>query len=137
LAADRPDIVVRLNVLALLTTLPVTVVLTWQFGLVGAASSWVWYHVFAFVYVVPRICRECLGIEPRVWFLHALRVFCLIAGSYGLAAIVIALFLPPSTPVLVVGYTCATLVFVVAGWRSLVLDSRNALLTVARSVRGA
>lgn len=136
LATERPDIVVRLNVLALVTTLPVTVFLTWRFGFVGAAGSWVWYHVFAFSYFVPRICRECLGSTPRAWFLHAFRVFGLIAVTYGVAGGAIVLALPASIPVLLAGYALASVVFAVLAWRSLVEDSREALRGVLRSVRG-
>ena len=40
----------------------------------GAAGlSWVTYHIYAYTYGLPRVCRECLGIAPRAWYWHGLK----------------------------------------------------------------
>ncbi len=135
LSTDRPDIVLRLNVLALFITLPVTVGLTWWLGFAGAAASWVWYHVFAFAYVIPKICRACIGIEPRAWFHHGFRVLAFAAITYGAAGLGIWLALAPSLLVLAIGYALATLAFGILSWRAIAVDSRTSLLAVLHSTR--
>ena len=44
----------RLNLVALLVVTPVTAALVYAFGIPGAAFSWVFYHLFAYVYTVPQ-----------------------------------------------------------------------------------
>jgi len=136
LAIDRPDIAARQNFVALFTTLPVTMLLTWQFGFAGAAGAWVWYQMFAYAYSMSRVCRECIGIPPRQWFVHILRVFLLVACTYGVAATIVALTAPRSTAALLAAYAGATIVFAVAAWRTMAADSRSAALRVMRKALG-
>jgi O-antigen/teichoic acid export membrane protein len=74
LAMGRPDIIARQNVLALFLVPPVSAIAIYWFGLNGAGFSWVLYHIYAYFYGLPRICRECLGIPPRVWYWRVLRI---------------------------------------------------------------
>lgn len=67
LVLGRPDLGARLNALALITIIPLTVVATWQLGMNGAGLAWVAYHVLAFVYFVPRVCRQCLQVSTWRW----------------------------------------------------------------------
>lgn len=126
LAMNRADIAARQNFVALFTTLPVTLVLTWRFGFAGAAGSWVWYQLFAYAFSMRRVCRECLHIAPRQWFGQILRVLAIIAGTYGVAATLIAVAAPRSTIGLFTAYLGATLVFAICSWWSLTPDSRAA-----------
>jgi O-antigen/teichoic acid export membrane protein len=88
-STGKPEIVVKLNSFALFILLPITIVLIYQFGLTGAALSWVFYYIFAYVYAVPRICVECLKIPTEKWYLQVLRIFLLICFTYGLAGAVL------------------------------------------------
>jgi hypothetical protein len=74
LAVGRPDIGARQNVLALFIVPPVSALAIYWFGLNGAGFSWVIYHIYAYSYGLPRTCRECLGIAPRTWYWHVLRI---------------------------------------------------------------
>jgi O-antigen/teichoic acid export membrane protein len=68
LAAGRPDIAARQNLLAVFFVLPVALLAVLRFGLAGAAFSWLVYQCFAYMYGVPRICRACLRISTYAWF---------------------------------------------------------------------
>ena len=85
LAVGKPGIAVRQNFYALFVVLPVTVILIYFLGLTGAGLSWVFYHIFAYSYGVPRICRECMEIRVWKWYLHVLRIFALTGLTYGIA----------------------------------------------------
>jgi len=74
LARGRPQITVRLNLYALIVVLPATVVLVMTLGILGAALSWVAYHLFAYAYAIPRICAQCLDQGAADWFGHLARV---------------------------------------------------------------
>ena len=65
LALGRPDIGLRTNLWAMVIVLPIPAVLIYKFGLVGAGLSWVVYHVFLYVYMIPKVCRECLQARFR------------------------------------------------------------------------
>lgn len=88
LAVGRPEIAVRLNLVALLVVTPLTAALVFAYGIPGAAFSWVFYQLFAYVYVVPRWCAECLEIPTLSWFVHLSRPFLLGAVTYGVAWLV-------------------------------------------------
>src|SRR5260370_21718220 len=88
-AVGRPDIASRSNVLALIVVIPATTGLIYEFGLIGAASSWVVYHLFLYTYMVPRICRECLLVTRFSWYAPILRILGLAAITYGSAWVLV------------------------------------------------
>jgi len=85
LAVGRPDIAVRQNLLALFIVPAVSAIAIYWFGLSGAGFSWVLYQIYAYSYGLPRMCRECIGIAPRVWYFQVLRILSLAALAYGIA----------------------------------------------------
>ena len=118
IAAGRPDIAARLNLYALFAVLPVTAALIYFFGLTGAGFSWVFYHLFAYAYQVPSTCRECLNTSPWAWFAKILRIFALVAITYGstwTALILCGLDYGIVLPVL--AYAIATIAFVAVAYR--------------------
>lgn len=112
LAVGRPDITARQNVLALFIVPPVSAMAIYWFGLNGAGFSWVLYHIYAYSYGLPRICRECLGIAPRIWYWQVLRI--LMGGIliYGSAWLAVSYAGPLSVFHLSIAYSGATLVYV-------------------------
>jgi O-antigen/teichoic acid export membrane protein len=74
LAVGRPDIAARQNVLGLLIVTPASAAAIYWFGLSGAGFSWVIYHIYAYSYGLPRMCRECVGMAPRLWYWHVFRI---------------------------------------------------------------
>jgi O-antigen/teichoic acid export membrane protein len=135
LAVGRPDIATRANLAALFVVLPVTAVLVIRFGLAGAAFSWVFYHVFAYIVQIPPYCRECLHIPARVWYERLLRAAVLIAVSYGLSWVLLSLLGPRSLPILVLGYLAASIVYLVGAYLLIAPELRAAVryrLTILR-----
>jgi O-antigen/teichoic acid export membrane protein len=116
LAMGRPQIASRLNLLALFVVLPVTVVLIYWLGLVGAGLSWVFYHVFAYSYMVPRVCRECLEVPVLGWYLAFLKVAAAGGVAYALAWWLIAV--PTSFAIfgLAIAYVIGSIVFLAVAY---------------------
>lgn len=85
LAVGKPGITARMNFYALFIVLPLTALLIYFFGLVGAGLSWVFYHIFAYSYWVPRICRECMDIPAKGWYGHVFKILVLASLTYGVA----------------------------------------------------
>ncbi len=84
-AMGNPDIGLKTNAWALVIVLPASVVLIYYFGLVGAGVSWVLLHVWHYVYMVPRVSRECLMKPTFEWFAHIAGIFTAGTVTYGLA----------------------------------------------------
>lgn len=81
----KPNIVARQNLLVIFVVVPVTVLCIRMWGMVGASLSIVVYSLFCYFYSIPRICRECIGMPARAWYLHILRIYCLVGLTYGIA----------------------------------------------------
>jgi hypothetical protein len=111
ISIGKPDIASSSNARALFVVIPVTTVLVLYFGLVGAACSWIVYHLFLYSYMIPRICREGLEVPAWTWYRHLSRVALLVALTYGVAWIVVVVPLGYSTASLVAGYILASLAF--------------------------
>lgn len=129
LAMGRPQIVARLNLYALVAVLPVTIALIFRFGLPGAGFSWVFYHLFAYAYMVPRICRECLASRTTDWYLNVMKVLALAVLTYGPAAILITVTDPASLSIVVLAYAGGTVAFGVGAYLLIGSDLR---LTIRR-----
>jgi O-antigen/teichoic acid export membrane protein len=116
LAMGRPQIASRLNLLAIVVVLPVTVELIYWLGLVGAGLSWVFYHLFAYSYMVPRVCRECLHIPVLDWFVQFFKVAGTAVVVYALAWWLIAVPTSFSIYGLAIAYVIASLVYIAAAY---------------------
>jgi len=128
LAVGKPEIAVRSNMYALFIVLPVTAFLIYQFGLAGAGLSWVFFNLFTYVYFVPRICRECMEIPVRMWYLHVLNAFILAGLTFGLAWFVLRLLDIFSILPLTIAYTGATIVFLIGAYFMISNELRKTLL---------
>jgi O-antigen/teichoic acid export membrane protein len=127
IAMGKPQIAARLNLYALFVVLPVTAILILNFGLPGAGFSWVFYHLFAYVYMVPRICRECLQTSPWNWYGNIGRVLALGAITYGVAWLVVSALGTFTLPVLVIAYLLATIAFGIGALVMIGSDLRETL----------
>jgi O-antigen/teichoic acid export membrane protein len=116
LAVGKPGIAARMNFYASFVVLPVTALLIYLFGLVGAGLSWVFYHIFAYSYGVPRMCRECMEISVWKWYLHVLKVFVLTGLTYGLAWTINGLIGNHSIFSLALAYVVGTVAFVIGAY---------------------
>lgn len=116
LAVGKPGIAARQNFYALFVVLPVTALLIYFFGLTGAGLSWVFYHIFAYFYGVPRMCRECMEIPVWKWYFHVLRIFILVGLTYGIAWIIMSIIGNHSILLLTSAYVGASIVFLTASY---------------------
>ena len=117
LAVGRPQIAARQNFLALFVVLPAAVVLVAEFGLTGAAASWVVYHLFAYAYGLPRIYRECLNLPVTAWYRQAIEVGILIAVTYGVAYALAVWVGKQAVGWLVVAYAIASVLYLMGAYR--------------------
>jgi O-antigen/teichoic acid export membrane protein len=90
LAVGKPDIAVKMNLVALMTTTLPAVWLVYEFGLPGAGFSWILYHVSAYAYGIPKFCAECLRLPSRDWLVHVGKIMAVGVVAYGGAWTVIA-----------------------------------------------
>ena len=136
-AMGKPQIAARTTTLALLLVLPATVVLIFVFGLPGAGFSWVFYNLFAYSYMIPRICRECLQSDPWAWYGHVAKVLGLAAATYGSAWLVVTAVGTFTLPVLVAAYLVATVAYALGATAMIGADLRETLRQTVRRFRGS
>jgi O-antigen/teichoic acid export membrane protein len=139
IAVGRPDIGLKTNLWAMVVVLPITVVLIYSFGLVGAGLSWVVYHVFLYLYMMPKVCRDCLQTPTVDWFAHFGRVVAVSVVLYGITWILIVVPSGYSLVGCVIGYLVATAAFGAAAFflvgpdlKSTIRSSISATMRLAR-----
>jgi O-antigen/teichoic acid export membrane protein len=133
-AMGMPQIVARQNLYALAIVLPATTVLILQFGIVGASLSLVVYHVFAYAYMVPRICHLCLQTPALAWYVHVLKVIVLGALTYGPAWLVVSLTSLSSVPIVILACSAGTIAFAIGAYRLIAPDLRETIQRLPRSL---
>lgn len=117
LAVGRPEIMARTNLLALFVVLPATGLLIYYGGVLGASSSWVVYHLFAYSVALPRICRECLDLPLAAWLRSFSRAVGLACVTYG-AAWAVVMVVGAGTPLpLALAYVLASTAFLAGAYR--------------------
>ncbi|MFI5284052.1 MAG: lipopolysaccharide biosynthesis protein [Candidatus Dormibacterales bacterium] len=136
-AMGKPHIASRTTTYALFVVLPVTVVLIFVYGLPGAGFSWVFYNLFAYSYMVQRICRECLQVGPWEWYRHVAKVLGLTAITYGVAWLVVSALGMFTLPVLVAAYLLATAAFALAANAMIGADLKETLRLTLQRLRGS
>lgn len=82
-AGGRPDLLTRLNLIAVFTFLPALVLLVAMFGLTGAGLAWIAYYGLAYSYLVPRVCRHCLGVSAGSWYRQVGQALAVGTVTYG------------------------------------------------------
>jgi len=127
LAVGKPEIAARTNFYALFAVLPVTLLLVYRFGIAGAGFSWVFYHLFAYGYMMPRTCSECLDMPVWKWYFHVFKVFVLAGLTYGGAWAIVMLVGSFSVLSLALGYAFASIAFVAAAYRLIGNELRETL----------
>jgi O-antigen/teichoic acid export membrane protein len=125
LAAGRPQIVARLNLYALAATLPLTALLTYRFGILGAACSWTIYNLFAAAFAVPKLCRECVGITASEWYRQVGESVGLAVGAYGVAFAVASALLPAGTARSLAVYIAGSAMFLFGSYYAVRATTRH------------
>ena len=128
LAVGRPGIAVQANAFAVVAVLPVTALLVWKLGLLGAGLAWVVYQAFMYAYSVPRVCAECLETPARRWYAHVLTIAALALATYGVAAAVCFLVVAePGLAARALAYVVATLAFGAGAMKVMAGETRAVL----------
>lgn len=132
LAMGKPQIAARATLFALVVVTPVTVLLVAVFGLTGASLAWVYLHVFMYMYFIPRVCRECLQLSTRVWYVQLLRAAAPAIAAYGLAWLLVVGRGDFSIPSLAIAFGAATVLFLSAGFTLIGPELRGSLDNLRR-----
>jgi O-antigen/teichoic acid export membrane protein len=134
-AIGKPYIASRTNVFALFVVIPVATALIYFFGLTGAAGTWVVYNLFVYAYMIPRICRECLGIPIWSWYVQLVKVIALAAVTYGSVWLLVVIPLSYSVVALAIGYVVASVAFLLIALRLMGPQLRGTILQLPRRLR--
>lgn len=126
-AVGKPQIAARLNTYALVVVLPVTAALILVFGLPGAGFSWVFYNLFAYTYMIPRVCRACLHTRAATWYLHLLKVLSLGVATYGPAWLVLSRIYLYSLPIAIAAYAVSSAAFGIGAYLLIGQDLRQTI----------
>jgi hypothetical protein len=115
----------------------VTVGLIWKWGLVGGGLAFVFYHLFAYSYGARRIASECLGMAPRDWYLHVLRILALASITYGPAWWILTLTgLNSSIAFLAVAYALASAGYLCTAYLAVGQELREGFIGLRGRVAG-
>ncbi|MEK7308218.1 MAG: hypothetical protein AAB089_04020, partial [Nitrospirota bacterium] len=101
--------------------------LIYFFGLAGAGFSWVFYHLFVYVYAIPRICSECLKIPTKEWYAHIGKILAVASLAYGVAWTLPEFLGAQSILALTVAYLGGSAVFILGAYRLMSEELKTAL----------
>jgi O-antigen/teichoic acid export membrane protein len=116
LAAGRPEIAVRQNLIAFLVTVPLTVFMTMLWRLNGAALGWISYFLVAYAITVPAVFRHCLQEKTASFFRTLATIVALASLTYGIAILAMAYWAQQTLFASVALYLAASLVFAVSAY---------------------
>jgi O-antigen/teichoic acid export membrane protein len=133
-AIGKPNVIVNPNAIGVLIVVVATIVLVILYGITGAALSLIVYDAFAFAYIVPRICRQCLEVAPWSWYLHLLKAVVLAVPLYGGAWLLATATDAYSLLPLAIGYVVASICFVAGSYLLIGSDLRDTLLRLPRTL---
>ena len=135
LAVGKPEITAKMNFYALFIILPVTVILIYLFGLVGAGLSWIFYHIFAYFYGIPRVCKECITMPVRYWYFHVFKIITCGFLTYGIAwSILNNIIGTYSIPASILAYLIASVAFLSVSYFLIGKELRETLFYYFQSI---
>jgi O-antigen/teichoic acid export membrane protein len=133
-AVGKPRVIVTWNVVALFVVLPVTVLLIVSYGMTGAALSWIFYNLFAFVFIVPAICKDNLQISVWSWYQHVVKSGVLAVAAYGAGWRLIASAGSYSISALFIAYAAGSIAFAVGAYILIGRDLRDTIWRLPRAL---
>jgi len=81
-ATGKPEYIVNVNTFLLIVVTPISVLLIFTFGILGAAISWVLYYILSAIYMVPKVYKNELHQSPYLWFKTVMVAVALICLAY-------------------------------------------------------
>ena len=124
LAVGKPEIPMRINLCVFIFNLPITFVLIYKYGLVGAALSLFTSRIISWFYGVPKICKKCLKIPTMEWYRHIIRIVILAGLTYGISWAVIGVNGSYSILNLSTAFIISTFVFILGAFFMIGLELR-------------
>lgn len=115
-AVGKPNIVARQNLVAIFIVIPITFLCIRMWGMVGASLSTIVYGLFCYIYGIPRICVECIGVSAKKWYIHILRIYCLIGLTYGMAYLILNIINDFSFYSLLIAYCISTCIMMIGSY---------------------
>ena len=134
LSAGKPEVLLRVSYVVLIINVPIMVLLIYYFNIKGAALSFVVSSILAYSFGVPRICKECLKIPVRDWYLHILKIFILAGVTYGMAWIFIIFFGKFTFLYLLLTYIVASILFITVAYFLIGYELRKTILRYISSL---
>jgi len=113
LAVDKPEIAKKANLYSLIIMLPLSILLIYNYGLVGAGLAIITRMIFFFIYAVPKIYKECLQLPIITWYQSFFKVIGVAMFSYGLCWTALAFMNNYSIPALLIAYISGTIIFAI------------------------
>lgn len=135
LAVGKPEIGMRTNFYILLINIPITILLIYFYGLVGAGLSFVSARVIGYIYGIRRTCRECLRIPVSEWYAHILKIVIFAALTYGVAWSVISFMGSYTLVNLSIGCVTSTAAFLIGSFFMIGEELRRSLLFYLECLR--
>lgn len=128
LAVGRPDIAARQHLYNFFVTVPVTILLVYYMGVIGASFSMVFFYTFVYFYTIRRICSECMAIPAWNWYFRVSKVYALISVTYGIAWIILVLSDAFSVAHLFIAYLSASTAFLIIAYFMIGDELRETIL---------
>lgn len=131
----KPNIVARQNLLVIFIVLPITFLCIRMWGMVGASLSIVVYSLFCYFYGIPRICDECIGVPAKKWYIHILRIYCLVGLTYGVAYLILNLLNDFRVYSLLIAYGISTVLMLAGSYYLIEDELKNTIARFYYSIR--
>jgi len=136
LAIGKPDIVVRSSFYGLLIVTPITIFLVYNFGITGAAVSWIVFNVYVYIYVVPIVCKKFFKENLFKWYIRETKFLVMAIVSYGASMAVLKHFGTFGLLGLSIAYLAGTAVFFSVGIFFIRGSLRRSLIGNLRKIFG-
>jgi len=117
ISMKKPELSLRANLRALIIVIPLSILLTINYGLPGAALTTAVAGATHMIFFIHRFSAECLQDTPWSWYRVSGSFVILGMISYGLPWAVLGLFgLGLNLYGLIAAYVVGTILFLVKGW---------------------
>jgi O-antigen/teichoic acid export membrane protein len=110
-AIGKPEYLIDLNKFLLIFSIPISIILIYKLGMLGAAISWVYYYTLGAMYIVPRVYRAEFNYSPYIWFRGVGTVIILICLIYVPSWYMAHVFFPESLVSLIFFYSISTVIY--------------------------
>lgn len=128
MAIGKPEINVKKDFYSLLIVLPLTVILVYRFGLIGAGIAFILRFLFAYIYAVPKYCSQCLKMSSIEWYWHIVKILVLTTLTYGVAWFGLTIVKDFSIILIIVAYFSATIIFLIVSFLLIGEELRDVIL---------